>query len=219
MAALYSLTRFLVWLLLLVGGCVLVLRLTVIRWIRLPSAESDPVFAASVEPSLRGGDLILAYRMGQPKFGDLVLCAEPGAPERFIIGRIFGEAGDKVRIVNGEPVVNGKNFVLERSCDPSVVTYPHPDTGAEVKQQCHVEAMAGGFHKVGVVQGHKVFPEDREYNVPEDRWLLLSDNRLFPYDSRDFGYVEATACKERVFARLVGKAGWGDVERRLNYIQ
>lgn len=218
MAAFYSLTRFLVWSLIIIGLVIGALRLTVLRWVRLPSMPADPVFALSVLPTLEGGDLVLTFRLGTPDFGDLVLCPEPGAPQRFVVGRIFGEGGDRVKVTDGVPTVNGDGFIFERSCDPPITTFTHPETHAEVKQQCHMEAVAGSMHPTGGVEGHKIATENREYNVPTGRWFLLSDNRLFPYDSRDYGYVDAATCKERVFGRLVSERGWKDVARRLSYI-
>jgi signal peptidase I len=218
MAAFYSFTRFLIWFALLFGALVGVLRATVLRWVWLPDAKADPVFSTSVMPSLEGGDLILTYRLGDPSFGDLVLCPEPAAPKRFIIGRIFGEPGDRVRIVDSKPEVNGDTFVFERGCDPPRFHYVHQETGEEIEQQCSMEAVAAGLHKVGTADGHKVIPTDRQYVVPEGSWFLMSDNRLYPYDSRDYGYVPQATCKERVFARVVSAKGWTDVEKRLSFI-
>jgi signal peptidase I len=216
--AFYSFTRFLVWTAIIVGVVVGGLRLTVMRWVRLPSAAADPVFALSILPSLGGGDLIITLRLGESSLGDLVLCPEPGAPQRFVIGRVFGTAGDRIKIVNGAPEVNGDTFLLERACDPNTFTYTHPQTGENVVQYCAMESVGGGLHKMGSPQDHKVVPESREYTVPENSWFLLSDNRLAPYDSRDYGYVPVESCKERVVLRLVSGAGWSDVEGRLSYI-
>jgi hypothetical protein len=74
-------------------------------------------------------------------------------------------------------------------------------------------------HKVGRVSGHKFTPEDRSYQVPEGQFFLVSDNRLFPYDSRDYGVVPIESCKETVALRLVSKLGWTDVEKRMTLIQ
>jgi signal peptidase I len=218
MAAFYSFTRLLVWVAILFGALLGFLRLTALRWVRLPSEKADPVFALSVMPSLKGGDLVVTFRLGEPDFGDLVLCPEPGAPQRFVVGRIVGKAGDRVRIVNTKPEVNGDSFVVERGCDPPTFSYVHPDTGESVEQPCQIESVGGGMHRMGDVGSHKVVPENREYTVPEDSWFLLSDNRMAPYDSRDYGYVPASSCKERVFARLVSEKGWTDVESRMSYI-
>jgi hypothetical protein len=48
---------------------------------------------------------------------------------------------------------------------------------------------------------------------------LVSDNRLFPYDSRDFGAVPQENCQETVFFRLVGKGGFFDTATRNQYIR
>jgi hypothetical protein len=48
---------------------------------------------------------------------------------------------------------------------------------------------------------------------------LVSDNRQFPYDSRDFGLVERATCKEMVFFRLLSAEGWKDVAHRFSLIR
>lgn len=194
-----------------------VLRVVAIRWFWLPT--DDPVFEASIAPTLRSGDLILAMRLTRPIFGDLVVCPEPGAPERYIIGRIVGEAGDSVRLLNGDVFVNGKGFRSERRCDPPHFTLLDPNSGEEIEQGCYWEALANHLHMAGSVGGFKIRPEEREFDVEEGTFFLLSDNRLFPYDSRDYGLVEVDTCKETVVGRIVSAKGWMDAERRLDYIQ
>jgi len=219
MVALYQLTRVLVWTLLIVGLVIGLLRTIAIRWVRLP--RDDIVFTTSTLPTLGPGDLILTYRLGAPVFGDLVLCPEPGYPERFIIGRIIGEAGDEVQIKDGRPIVNDRPFATERNCDPLTFTYPHPDRDEEtVTQQCSWEATTNGqVHMLGEIGIFKVVPEDRKYQIAEGQLFLISDNRVFPYDSRDYGTVDRSSCREIVFGRLVSGEGWSVVEKRLNYIQ
>lgn len=211
-----SLLRFLVWTLLIVGIILGAARALAVRWFRLP--QNDVVFEASVSPTLRGGDLVLAARVTTPTFGDLVVCPEPDYPTRFIVGRIVGEPGDSVQIIDSVPTVNGKPFRIERSCD--VFMQIHPDNDAEeVKQHCGWEAMANHLHMMGQTSNHVVTPETVQVDVPEGKLFLLSDNRLFPYDSRDYGLVDASTCKETIVARLISREGWMDSERRLDYIQ
>lgn len=208
--------RFLLWTTLVVLALVGALRATAIRWIRLPT--DDPVFETSLQPTLAGGDLILTFRLGRPTFGDLVLCPEPDYPERYVIGRVLGMPNDTVGFHNGELQIAGRRFRSERNCDP--VTYPHPDNPEiEVTQNCDMIDAAGHLHPAGSLAGHTVPPSDREYIVPEDGYFLVSDNRLFPYDSRDYGAVPYESCKERVIFRLVGRKGWKDSSRRFDYIQ
>ena len=47
---------------------------------------------------------------------------------------------------------------------------------------------------------------------------LLSDNREFHEDSRDFGPVPKESCTETIFFRLWGAEGWGDAETRMTYL-
>ena len=210
--------RFLLWVCILGGITIGALRAIAIRWVRLP--VDDIWFETSLYPTLAGGDLILLWRIGEPQFGDLVLCPEPDYPERIIIGRILGLPGDDVKIHDGEPSVNNEKFIWERTCDPTYFDYAHPGNPTlEVHQQCEFEAMANHLHMVGITAGHKVQPEDRQYKVPDGQYFLISDNRLFPYDSRDYGFVPIETCQEMVVARLVSKEGWGDTKKRLDYIR
>jgi signal peptidase I len=152
--------------------------------------------------------------------GDLVVCPEPDYPDRYVIGRIVGEAGDTVRLVDGVPFVNGKGFRSERACDERTLSYPHPDNESEVvEQHCYWEALTNHLHMTGAVGASGPIREEHEFSVTEGKFFLLSDNRQHPYDSRDFGLVDTSSCKETVVARLVSKDGWMDSKRRLDYIQ
>jgi signal peptidase I len=216
-----GLFRFLLWAGLLCGLVVGSARLLVLRWLWIP--ENDPVLTTSIMPSLVAGDLVIVQRVTPTEFGDLVLCPEPSYPSRYVIGRILGVPGDVVRIKNGTPLVNEKGFEFERLCNPHTLKYPHPtQSSAEVTQLCYYEALASQkVHKVGQVGDQKTGfgPSERSYEVPEGHFFLVSDNRLFPYDSRDYGVVPITSCKETVALRLVSKRGWSDVAQRMTIIQ
>ena len=62
-------------------------------------------------------------------------------------------------------------------------------------------------------------PADALADVPSGHVYLVSDNRQFPWDSREFGPVERTTCAETVFFRLVSKDGFFDVANRLTVIR
>jgi signal peptidase I len=49
--------------------------------------------------------------------------------------------------------------------------------------------------------------------------FLLSDDRSYHDDSRDFGVVPLASCKNRIFFRLWSKAGWSDEPHRLSYVR
>lgn len=211
-----SLWRFLLWSAIVAATIVGVLRAVAIRWWRLPI--NDPWLEASVEPTLRGGDLVLLWRLTPPHFGDLVNCPEPNAPERVVVGRVFGEPGDAIEIEASSVKVNSHLFQTERACTEPRVTVKHPRTGQPVEQACDMENVGDALHPVASVAGQPGAPSKMATTVPDGRVFLVSDNRLFPFDSRDYGPVERSSCKESVFFRLWGLDGFFDVGRRFTYI-
>jgi signal peptidase I len=210
-----GLLRFLLWTALVLGALVGLLRATTLRWWTVP--EGDAFLTASVAPTLKPGDVVLLWRLTSPGFGDLVLCPEPNAPERIVIGRLVGEAGDDLEISGGKVKLGRKQASDEMSCGE--FTVEDPNTGVEVTQRCDVEVLNTHRHFRGNTSGHKVVPEPVKVSVPEGTVFLLSDNRLFPYDSRDFGPVPRETCKEFIFFRLVGKGGYLDQGTRLTVIR
>ena len=209
--------RVLAWIAVVVGVIVGLLRVIAIRWWRLPSA--DAYLAASVMPSLRGGDLILLWRFTKPKFGDLVLCAEPKHPERVVIARIAGESGDKVRVTGSRLWVNERSARTDHNCDERTFKSHNPSNGIEVEQPCQMEEIGGITHLRGGVEGINNAPLELVVEVPPGQIYLLSDNRLFPYDSREFGPVDPRTCTETVFFRLVSRQGFFDGKNRFTFVK
>jgi signal peptidase I len=210
-----KLARFLFWTAVGVGGTIGLARLVALRWWRVPS--DDPVLEASIAPTLRGGDLVLLWRATPPRFGDLVVCPEPDAPDRVVVARLVGEQGDRVLIVESNVTLNGKQAQTERACEPFEVI--DPNTGQEVKQRCDIEALEGQAHMRGSTAGQRLGPAPQEREVATGHVFLLSDNRQYPYDSRDFGTVERATCREAVVFRLVSKDGYFDQPNRFTFIQ
>lgn len=212
-----KLMRFLVWTAVILGLIVGVLRLTAIRWWRVPA--DDPYLEASIAPTLAGGDLILLWRATKPRFGDLVICPEPNAPHRVVIGRIVGEAGDRVTVQGANITVNGARAHTETACDPPRFTVTHPVSGKPIEQTCNMEVLGHGAHPRGATAGHSTLPPPVETTVDPGRVFLVSDNRLLPYDSRDFGSVDRSTCTETVVFRIVSKLGYLDVDHRFTFIR
>lgn len=209
--------RFVVWTAIFVGLVVAIARLTAIRWWRVPI--DDPWLRASVEPTLSGGDLILLWRLTAPQFGDLVVCADPDSPDRSVVARLVGEGRDKIRFEKGRLSLNGRVAQSERECLPAVFEVSDPEKETPVEQECVMEDLQGVLHERGEIGSHAFRDSTEEAGVPLGEVYLVSDNRLFPYDSRDFGTVSRASCKESVFFRLWGLTGWKDARRRLTYIR
>jgi signal peptidase I len=209
------LTKLLLYLAIMAGVVIGVLRATVIRWWRIPS--DDPYLEASIAPTLSGGDLIILSRLSPPRFGDLALCPEPNADGRVVIGRLLGEPGDKVEVLGTHVRVNGRNMHDESGCKAPTFTVTDPVSRKEVEQRCDHEDLSGRIHLRGNI------PAERQVSpvtltAESAQGILVSDNRLFPYDSRDFGAVNLASCKETVVFRLVSAKGFGDVATRFSLI-
>jgi signal peptidase I len=195
----------------LIGGA----RAVAIRWWQVPN--DDPYLEASVAPTLRGGDLILLWRLTAPHSGDLVLCPEPKQPDRVVIGRIAAVQGESIEIDGHSLRVNGHNVKSESKCFESRFTAIDPQTKIPLEQVCQDEELGTRLHQRGNVRGEP--PPKVTDTVGAGMVYLVSDNRQMPYDSRDFGPVERATCKEMVFFRLFSGAGWGDTAHRLSLIR
>lgn len=210
-----SLGRFALWLLVVVGAIVGMLRLTAIRWWKVP--DDDPYLAASLAPTLRAGDWVLLWRLTPPVPGLLTICPEPKHPDRVVVGRAVGDAGDTVKVEGSQLFLRGRAQDNEGDCNDSTFSVVDPETGKEVEQDCSVEVAQGLRHLRGDSPKKPEKP-DFETTVAEGEFVLVSDNRLFPYDFRDYGPVDRASCTETVFFRIVGAEGFGD-KTRFSYIR
>jgi signal peptidase I len=210
-----KLLRSLAWLAGILGAIALVLRVLFFKAWTVPD---DPLLAASIAPTLWPGDVVLVLTSGEPGFGDLVRCADPENPMRFVVGRIAGVAGDVVEVEGSALTVNGDAYRGINSCPEPKFLVAHPTTGADVELRCDTVEMGGRVHLRGTMQGS---PYARKGNleVGEGSVYLVSDDRAFPYDSRIFGLLPLDSCKEQIVFRLVSAEGWADADRRLSYIR
>ena|SRR5690348_7115670 len=211
-----ALGRWALWTLVGTGVVVGSLRAVALRWWKVP--EGDPWLEASVAPTLRGGDWILAWRLTDPGLGSLVLCPEPKHTERLTVGRLIGDAGDTVRVEGSRIVVNGRNFRSEGSCPNDTFKVDAPQGQKDVEQRCSTEVAHGLVHLRGEAEETAELTV-YEQEVANGESLLISDNRRYPYDSRDYGPIVRATCKETVVFRLFGKGGFFDAKTRFQYIR
>jgi signal peptidase I len=209
--------RFLFWTAVAVGSVVGILRLVALRCWVIP--EDDPWLDASIAPTLWGGDTVLLWRATKPGIGDLVACPEPEDPDHIVVARIVAEEGDKVRLTRRDLFVNHKPERSERSCAERTFEVSHPRTNETVEQRCQMVDLEGVLHMRGDSTDAALPPLDQEFEVREGDVFLVSDNRLFPYDSRDFGPVPRSSCRESVLFRLWSKAGLRDEENRFTFVR
>jgi signal peptidase I len=203
--------KFLFWVAGTISVIVLILRLTILNVWTIPD---DLVLDSSMRPTLASGDLVVMLTVGQRGFGELVRCTDPEDAQRFVVGRIVGLAGDTVQITNPVVTVNGTKYDRSDGCNN--VTVPHPRTGSPVQVGCSRVEMAGGWHFRA--NGPSV-ESPSTHKVGEGLLYLLSDDRGFHDDSRDFGAIPVESCKNLIVFRLWGKAGSDDVASRFTYIR
>ena len=89
----------------------LVLALILFYAINLTTARIR-VDGQSMEPTLSTGQLVvvnkLAYRLGEPTIGDIVVFYFPRDPDQEYIKRLIGLPGDQIKIEDGTVYVNGQ---------------------------------------------------------------------------------------------------------------
>ena len=211
-----TLVKFVVWVTLIAGGIVALLRVTCLRVWTMPS--DDALMSVSVMPTLEAGDVLVLLRLGTPTFGELVRCPDPEAPGRYVVGRILGEPGDAIVAELGAVTVNDKLVGSRRACNPAEFSVFDPKTGETFDLSCEVEE-AGGIEYTRARASHPApRPTPFRVKVPEGHVFLASDDRHYHDDSRDFGPVPKESCKERVVFRLWSARGWFDDARRMTII-
>jgi signal peptidase I len=94
----------------------------------------------SMEPTLRNGEFVivnkLAYKLGSPSIGDVIVFHYPKDPTQEYIKRVIGLPGDKVKVTGGQVSVNGKQLD-----EPYIATPPRYNGEWEVP--------AGGLFVLG----------------------------------------------------------------------
>jgi signal peptidase I len=205
-----SWTKNLFWLTGILGAIGLLLYLFVFDTWVVPS--DDALLAAAIAPTLSPDDRILTRRGSTPKVGELARCFMPDGSGKYVIGRVFGTAGDTVVIENERASTNGKAPATRFSC--GIVSVVHPISGDAVPLTCTNEDN-GTFTYSALT--HPEYREGtRTAKVEPDRLFLVSDDRHIHSDSRDFGGVEASSCEHVVF-RLWGRT-FGDASHRFNIL-
>lgn len=173
----------------------------------------DPRLLASIEPTLRGGDLVLVERHGTPAVGNLVRCTDPDEPRRWVVARLIAAGGTDLVVRAQTFSMQGSREHSDSSCEARRVT--NPATGEDVQLRCRNEEFAGGSYQM--LAKEEVTENETSVRVPAGKSYLLSDNRYLHLDSRDYGSVSEASCRHIVF-RLWGAEGFTDGAHRFNLL-
>lgn len=204
----------------LVFGC----RVALADWQRVPSA--------SMEPTLRVGDMLLINHLaygprlpftntalitGRPQRGDIVVFRYPRDVSQFYVKRIVALAGDSVNFRDGVVAVNGQPLQAQ-----DLGWGSHP---ADRGQRLLAEPLAGRTHAIklnpfvlGRLPLEITGPDCRTERpgawactVPAGHLMALGDNRDNSADSRVWGFVperEVYGRVDRVLGNLAEHSRW-----------
>jgi signal peptidase I len=125
---------------------------------------------------------MLPYRRIQ--HGDIIVFHYPVNPQQHFVKRVIGIPGDRVRIVNKQVYVNGKELV-----EPYTV-HIRPDRDYFRDDFPTTKYISGNVDSRWWLQMKKL-TEDGELIVPEGHYFVLGDNRDDSLDSRYWGFVPA----------------------------
>lgn len=192
---------------------VLLLLIFCFRW---SVASPYHVPTASMEPTIKVGDRLLAFKLSydftipfteidlaswaKPARGDIVVFRYPKDPDIDYVKRVVGIPGDKIYVEENVIYINGvaqkqSSFESDRSILADI--NDNPD-----QKNLFKEDLSGLEH--WVIQNKSDFrlsifgnrfPSEGEFVVPEDSYFVMGDNRDNSTDSRAWGVVPESYVK------------------------
>ena len=166
-------------------------------------ADHYYVPSGSMLPTIDLGDRILVNKLAYgfrvpfsnwylvesagPQPGDVIICASPEDGE-VLIKRVIAAPGDLVEIRSGHVRLN------------------HTVMPIEISTSGLTETLGDKVHPVSLSAGGG--PDYGPRRIPEDRYLLVGDNRGNSHDGRMFGRVDRSAVLGRAVGIFLGRNGF-----------
>ncbi len=134
----------------------------------------------SMAPTLQDQDRLivnkLAYRIGDPKVGDIVMLYYPLKPEKSFVKRIIAEEGDQVRIVDGRVFRN--DVPLDDSFVPPDFR-SHDDWGPQVIPEGYYFVMGDHRNNSSDSRHWGMVPKKYIIGKVQVRWWPVPTARVF----------------------------------------
>ena len=132
-----------------------------------------------------------------PKRGDIVVFKTPEDNRTDYIKRIIGLPGDKIRVINGEILLNNKKIYRKKTND-----FLDTDNNSSIKRiRKYIEYHEELNFEVLDIVDNGIADNTELFTVPESHFFVMGDNRDNSQDSRfkqTVGFIP--------FENLVGKA-------------
>jgi signal peptidase I len=134
----------------------------------------------SMAPTLEDQDRLIvnkaAYKLGEPRRGDIVMLWYPVDPDKSFVKRVIAEENDKVRIVDGRVFVN--DVQLDDAYVPPEYR-GHDDWGPQVITEGYYFVM--GDHRNNSSDSRHWGPVPKKYIIGKVqlRWWPIRNVRLF----------------------------------------
>ena len=134
----------------------------------------------SMAPTLSDQDRLivnkLAYRIGEPHIGDVVMLYYPLDPNKSFVKRVIAEEGDQVRIVDGKVYRN--DVLLDDSFVPSDFR-SHDDWGPQVIPEGYYFVMGDHRNNSSDSRHWGFVPKKYIIGKVQLRWWPLAHARMF----------------------------------------
>lgn len=153
-----------------IEAVVVALALSVVLYLFLITPHT--VLGRSMFPTYKDREYLLAnkviYKIQDPKRGDVIILRHSDTED--FIKRIIGLPGEKISLMNGKVLINGKELTESTYLDPSIYT-----------------------------NGESFLREGGEYTVRENEFFVIGDNRNHSSDSREFGPIKREDIKGKAW--------------------
>lgn len=152
----------------------------------------------AMAPTMTLGDRVLVWRTDKFELGQVALCAHPGQPGNYVIGRVVGRPGQTVAIERGQLLIAGEAPPVDIR---DVVVFDDAELGRPVRMRRALEDLLDRDHFIFTREGDE--PRMRRAHSVRSGLFLMNDNRTHRgEDSRTYGEVDPNSCVGRVFMRL-----------------